>query len=52
VRVVLASPSLDVGGAERIVVELARGLTRAGAVVAVSGPAGPLDGELPREVAR
>lgn len=45
-RVLLASPGLAVGGAERVVLQLAGGLARRGHEVTVSGPTGPLEDEL------
>jgi glycosyltransferase involved in cell wall biosynthesis len=51
-RVVLVTPSMAFGGAERLVVELAGLLPGAGLEVAVAGPAGPLDAELRPGVAR
>jgi glycosyltransferase involved in cell wall biosynthesis len=47
-RILLASPGMAIGGAERVVLQLAAGLTERGHRVAVSGAAGPLDGELSR----
>jgi glycosyltransferase involved in cell wall biosynthesis len=52
VRVLLAAPSMQVGGAEKLVVSLARELVARGETVAVSGPPGPLDDELPAAVSR
>ena len=46
VRILLASPGMGLGGAERVVVALAHGLTARGHEVAVSGAPGPLDAEL------
>lgn len=43
---------MGLGGAERVVVALAAGLTARGHEVAVSGPAGALDAELPETVQR
>jgi glycosyltransferase involved in cell wall biosynthesis len=51
-RILLASPGMGLGGAERVVVDLAAGLTERGHVVAVSGAPGPLDRELGPEVRR
>jgi len=51
-RIVLVSPSLGVGGAERIVVELARALAASGDAVAVAAPPGRLERGLPAGVAR
>ncbi|HET6547251.1 MAG TPA: glycosyltransferase, partial [Solirubrobacter sp.] len=48
-RVLLASPGMGVGGAERVVIDLAHGLASRGHEVLVSGPAGPLDAELSAE---
>lgn len=45
-RVLLASPGLALGGAERVVVSLAHGLRERGYDVAISGAAGPLDAEV------
>ncbi|MDA0159589.1 glycosyltransferase family 4 protein [Solirubrobacter ginsenosidimutans] len=45
-RILLASPGLGLGGAERVVVSLASGLRARGHDVAVSGAAGPLDAQL------
>ncbi len=52
VRILLASPGMALGGAERVVSSLAHGLLERGHDVAVSGAAGPLDAELPAEVRR
>jgi glycosyltransferase involved in cell wall biosynthesis len=52
VRILLASPGLAIGGAERVVLALAEGLTARGHIVAVSGAAGPLDAELAPAVRR
>ena len=52
VRILLASPGMALGGAERVVCSLATGLCARGHDVAVSGAAGPLDAELPPEVRR
>jgi glycosyltransferase involved in cell wall biosynthesis len=52
VRILLASPGMGLGGAERVVVALAAGLTARGHEVAVSGPAGTLDAQLPDGVRR
>jgi glycosyltransferase involved in cell wall biosynthesis len=46
VRILLASPGLGLGGAERVVSSLASGLRARGHEVAVSGAAGPLDAQL------
>ena len=46
VRILLASPGMALGGAERVVLALAHGLAERGHEVAVSGAAGPLDAEL------
>src|SRR3954470_11296404 len=46
VRILLASPGMGLGGAERVVSSLAAGLTARGHSVAVSGAPGPLDAEL------
>lgn len=43
---------MDVGGAEQLVVALAHGLSARGHEVLVSGPAGPLDADLPAGTAR
>ncbi len=43
---------MGLGGAERVVVALAAGLTARGHEVAVSGPAGTLDAELPKTAQR
>jgi glycosyltransferase involved in cell wall biosynthesis len=52
-KVLLASPGMAMGGAERVVVALAAGLTERGHRVAVSGAAGPFDAELaPLDVER
>ncbi|HEX6020899.1 MAG TPA: glycosyltransferase family 4 protein [Solirubrobacter sp.] len=51
-RILLASPGMGLGGAERVVVALASGLTARGHEVAVSGPEGALDAELPEGVRR
>jgi glycosyltransferase involved in cell wall biosynthesis len=45
-RILLVTPSMAFGGAERVVVELARLLGEAGLEPGVAGPAGPLDAEL------
>jgi len=45
-RILLASPGLAMGGAERVVVQLARGLTERGHEVTVSGAGGPLEDEV------
>ena len=45
-RILLATPGMSIGGAERLVVELAGGLAARGHEVLVSGPPGPLDAEL------
>jgi glycosyltransferase involved in cell wall biosynthesis len=47
-KVLLCSPGMDVGGAERVVLQLTEGLAQRGHHVAVSGAAGPLDAELGR----
>jgi glycosyltransferase involved in cell wall biosynthesis len=46
VKVLLATPGTDVGGAERVVITLARELPRRGHEVVVWGPAGALEPEL------
>jgi glycosyltransferase involved in cell wall biosynthesis len=46
-RVLLASPGMALGGAERVVAGLADGLVARGHDVAVSGAPGPLDDALP-----
>src|SRR3954470_6084179 len=46
VRILLASPGMGLGGAERVVVSLASGLRARGHEVAVSGAPGPLDAHL------
>ncbi len=51
-RLLIVSASLDAGGAERIAVDLANGLSRAGAEVAVMAPRGRLDVELAGSVRR
>jgi len=51
-RVLLVSPSLGVGGAERVVVELADGLRRRGVEVYLLAPDGPLGGELDPAIVR
>jgi glycosyltransferase involved in cell wall biosynthesis len=51
-RVLVVSASLDAGGAERIAVDLAAGLMRRGAEVAVMAPSGRLDSELPAGIRR
>lgn len=51
-RVVLASPTLGVGGAERMVVDLARELVSTSEAVAVTGPSGPFERDLPPGVQR
>lgn len=51
-RILLAAPSMHIGGAERLVVSLARELLARGETVAVSGPEGPLDAELPAAASR
>jgi glycosyltransferase involved in cell wall biosynthesis len=43
VRILLASPGMGLGGAERVVVSLASGLRARGHEVAISGAPGPLD---------
>jgi len=45
-RVLLASPGLGMGGAERVVLQLAAGLLERGHVVVVSGSSGPLEDEV------
>jgi glycosyltransferase involved in cell wall biosynthesis len=45
-RILHAAPGMSVGGAERLVVELADGLVARGHTVLVSGPPGRLDGQL------
>ena len=45
-RILLASPGMGLGGAERVVSSLAAGLIDRGHAVAVSGAPGPLDAEL------
>jgi glycosyltransferase involved in cell wall biosynthesis len=45
-RVLLATPGTDVGGAERVVITLARELPRRGHEVVLWGPAGALEPEL------
>ena len=45
-RILLASPGLAMGGAEQVVVQLARGLTERGHEVTVSGAGGPLEDEV------
>lgn len=47
-RVLLTTAHMAVGGAERVVVELAEGCGERGDEVAVAAAAGPLDGELER----
>ncbi|HYM56993.1 MAG TPA: glycosyltransferase [Solirubrobacteraceae bacterium] len=51
-RVLLVSPAMGVGGAERVVVGLAQGLPAHGAHVALAAPAGALDSELSPRTAR
>ena len=51
-RVLLVSPAMGVGGAERVVVGLVHGLPAHGARVALAAPAGALDSELPPRTAR
>jgi glycosyltransferase involved in cell wall biosynthesis len=51
-RVLIVSASLDAGGAERIAVDLANGLSRRGADVALMAPNGRLDAELAGGVRR
>jgi glycosyltransferase involved in cell wall biosynthesis len=46
VRLLLATPGTDVGGAERVVIELAHALPARGHDVALWGPAGALEPEL------
>jgi glycosyltransferase involved in cell wall biosynthesis len=46
VRILLASPGMGLGGAERVVVSLAAGLRARGHQVAISGAPGPLDDQL------
>ena len=46
VKVLLATPGTDVGGAERVVITLARELPRRGHEVVLWGPAGALEPEL------
>src|SRR4051812_18258606 len=43
VRILLASPGMGLGGAERVVSSLASGLLARGHEVAISGAPGPLD---------
>ena len=45
-RGVLSSPGLGMGGAERVVLRLARGLVARGHEVAVTGSSGPLEDEI------
>ena len=45
-RVLLATPGTDVGGAERVVITLARALPERGHEVTLWGPAGALEPEL------
>ena len=45
-RILLATPGTDVGGAERVVITLARELPRRGHEVVLWGPAGALEPEL------
>jgi glycosyltransferase involved in cell wall biosynthesis len=45
-RILLTSPSMDVGGAERVVAMLAAGLARRGHEVAVAAPPGMRDADL------
>jgi glycosyltransferase involved in cell wall biosynthesis len=52
VKILIVSASLDAGGAERLAVDLADGLVRRGADVAVMAPRGRLDAELPGGVRR
>jgi glycosyltransferase involved in cell wall biosynthesis len=52
VRILLASPGMGLGGAERVVAGLANGLLERGHAVAVSGAPGALDAELPAAVRR
>jgi glycosyltransferase involved in cell wall biosynthesis len=46
VRILLASPGMGLGGAERVVSSLASGLLSRGHDVAISGAPGPLDAQL------
>lgn len=45
-RIFLASPGLGMGGAERVVIQLAQGLTERGHEVTISGAGGPLEDEV------
>lgn len=45
-RILLASPGLEMGGAERVVVQLARGMIERGHEVTISGAGGPLEDEV------
>jgi glycosyltransferase involved in cell wall biosynthesis len=45
-RILLATPSMDVGGNERIVIDLARGLTARHHEITLFGPSGVLEREL------
>jgi glycosyltransferase involved in cell wall biosynthesis len=51
-KVLTVSPSLDVGGLERIAIDLANALAERGAEVAFAAPDGPLGGELDERIAR
>jgi glycosyltransferase involved in cell wall biosynthesis len=51
-RVLLVSPAMGIGGAERVVVGLVHGLPAHGIRVALAAPAGALDSELPPRTAR
>lgn len=46
VRILLASPGMGLGGAERVVSSLASGLLARGNAVAISGAPGPLDADV------
>jgi glycosyltransferase involved in cell wall biosynthesis len=52
VRIWLASMGMSVGGAEQLVIALAHGFMDRGHQVLVSGPAGPLDADLPAGIER
>jgi len=51
-RVLMVSPSMSHGGIERLVVDLAAGLSAQGVTVGVAAPYGPLSSEIPDSVAR
>lgn len=50
-RVLMVSPTMSHGGLERLVVDMAAGLSAHGVLVGVAAPDGPLTGEIPDSVA-